>query len=174
MVLGTDPVVEAILRGDTHIETAGRPLAHVILGFPTRQYFIDKVKEPFRKCVELYAKRYPDPDKHPCEGKWDSVFRGILDKLVVSVNYRHNFFSAVRRIILGEIEHDSLYRDPLLAMGEWFIESVLDGKIEPREENTPNPKYWNEPLPYGGEHSIIYKLRQHRQEINRMIGRESK
>ncbi len=170
-----DLVKEAMLRGDSsiNVDPPTRPLTQIILGPPLRDYFIKRVKEPFLKAVIFFSKKYPEPSKANCTGHWTAPFMEALDKLVNYVQYRKNFFVAVRRIVIGEIEHDSMYRDPIIAILEWLIEDILDGKIPPREEGRPGRQYWLEPPPYGGKYSIIYKIRVHRKEINDLLGRKN-
>ena len=167
-----DSVMDAIKRGDEVISTEGRPLSDMILGFPYRNYFIEKVKEPFKKAIHLYSLKYPDPAKHPTTGKWTAPFRRALDKLVSYAKYNYQLFPDIRRIAIGEIEHDNMYRDPMLMMLESLIEEVLDGNLEGREADTPNERYWSEPKPYGGEYSIINQIRKHRKEICEIVGRK--
>ena len=167
-----DSVMEAIKRGDEFISTEGRPLTHMILAYPYRDYFIKRVKGPFKKAIHLYALKYPDPAKHPTTGKWTAPFIRALDKLVSYAKYNYDLFPDIRRITIGEIEHDNMYRDPILMMLESLIEEVLDGNLEGREADTPNERYWSEPKPYGGKYTVIHRIRQHRKEICDLIGRK--
>ena len=167
-----DSVMDAIKRGAEVISTEGRPLTHMILGFPNRNYFIKRVKGPFKKAIHFFALKYPDPAKHPTTGKWTAPFTRAMDKLICYAKYNHGLFADIRRIAIGEIEHDNMYRDPILMMFEALIEEVLDGNLEGREANTPDERYWAEPKPYGGEYSVIFRIRQNRKAICDIIGRK--
>lgn len=169
-----DPLIEAMLKGEKTIKLRDidRPLTHTILAPPFRDYFIKRVKAPFLKAVVFFSKKYPEPTKQNCTGNWTEPFMDAFDKLIAYANYREDFFLACRRITLGEIEHDNLYRDPIIMMLESLIEDMLDGKIPAREEGCPPSKHWREPTPYGGKYTIIYKIRAHRQAINDLLGRK--
>ena len=167
-----DSVMEAIRRGDERITTEGRPLSHMILAFPNRDYFVKRVKTPLKKAINLYSKKYPNPDKHPCTGRWTASFTKALDKLVSFANYNKDLFPSIRRIAIGEIEHDNMYRDPILMMLETLIEEILDGNLEGREADMPDSRWWTEPKPYGGKFSIINQIRNKRKAICDILGRK--
>ncbi|MAF43116.1 MAG: hypothetical protein CMI54_02955 [Parcubacteria group bacterium] len=173
-MLKPDPVEQAMSDGATTIDLAkDRSIAQTILGQPLHQYFSKAVKEPFLRAVIFYSKKYPHPTRKNV-GQWAIPFMDALDKLVAfNRGTREDFFIAVRRIVLGTIAHDGFYRERILAMFEWLIESLLNGKIYPRGEGTPKSNHWTEPQPYGGKHSIISKILIHRNEINKILGRSS-
>ena len=166
------PIEEAMIRGESSINLDERPINQVILGFPLRGLFI-KHKAIFQKAVSAYAYILPSPRTTNTTGHWTAPFMEALDKLVEYVNYKRGFFRDVRKIVLNEIEHDSLYRDPILFILEQIIEAVLDGRVPPREADKPDKKYWNEPKPYGGKHTIIHRIRENREAINDILGRRN-
>lgn len=153
------------------INSDERSVSDTILAQPHRAFYMAK-KAIFRKAVIAYASILPEPKKSNTSGWWTAPFMEVLDKLVAFVTYQQKFFTAVRKIVLTEMEHDSLYRNPIIAMLEWLIEAVLDGKLEGREFMKPPREYWSEPPPYGGNHSIIYKIRANRKAINDLLGRK--
>ena len=71
-------------------------------------------------------------------------------------------------IVIAEVEHDKHYRERFDVEIEWIVEDILAGKWEPRYEGCPS-KDWNEPAPYGGKYSMVYKLIKHREEILKII-----
>ena len=84
---------------------------------------------------------------------------------------RSPLFAAVYDIAIAENESDNYYRFRLGAEIEWIVEDILAGKWEPRFEGHPDT-HWNEPAPYGGKYSIVYKLQKHRKEILKLIEEE--
>ena len=170
-----DPVLEAMRDRGSHIDLSTLPVSHIILGQPLRNYFIKRVKEPFVKFIVWIGRKYPDPDKHSTSGQMDTTLRYVLDRLVkYNKEARQDFFEASRRIILDEAGHDSFERDRILACTDYLLESLLDGDLLPRQEGRPDKMFWTEPAPYGGKYSMIHKIREHRKEINALIGRMGK
>lgn len=169
-----DAVKEAIAEGRRRIDlTNERPFNHELLGFPFRNIYA-KRKRVFMKLLIIFAnKKYPDPDIHPCTGNWTESISKAFDKLIKYATYNTPFWKACKRIVKGEFESDSLYRDPMLMMLESVIEDILDNKFPARGEDMPSRIYWEEPTPYGGKHTIIYKLIQHRVKINDLLGRQN-
>ena len=170
-----DRVTEAMKDGEStiNVNTEERSVSLTILAQPFREYFIRKVKAPFEKAIIIFSKKFPDPTERNTSGTWTAPFMDAFDKLVDYVNFKKGLFIAIRRIVICEMEHDGLYRDPIIAMLEWLIESILDGKLEGRGEMKPPRQYWSEPPPYGGKYSIINNIRANRREINDLLGRRT-
>jgi len=155
-----------------------------------RQYFINQVKKPLMEGLEKFHKatswwskirvipqivksirRYPTPtfENTNCANTHPTL------KIIEKFNtYHHNsmrqpLFDAIFKIAVCEFEHDIYYAD----LRDWWVEqiilAILDGEWQPRLENHPDPRWWREPKPYGGKHSIVYKMWKHRKEIQRIL-----
>lgn len=164
------------------------PLAHRMLSFPLRKYVMTKIKAPLQKAIEN--------SKHLIElapvllksaSRLKSTFGDVTAR---NTNYpnthcliehkarflshetcqgRVKMMAAAYTIGIAEVEHDKHYRERFDVEIEWIVEDILAGKWEPRYEGCPS-KDWNEPEPYGGKHSIIYKIIVHREEILKILG----
>lgn len=140
-----------------------------------RDYVIYIVKKPLMDMIILTGKRFQKKFKVTRDNlRYDNSFV-LLDFWDLFFQYdkteaRKNMFEALRDISVSENEHDFHYAFRFQFLIEFIIKAILDGKWLPRPENTPYPKYWGEPSPYGGEHTIIYKMRKHREEIKKIIG----
>lgn len=182
------PLWEAIMReavkplGLSQLESLyGSPLkkeniqfAHRMLSNPLRNYVIKKIKAPLQKVIILVGKRLPALTRENTIYRNTHNLMDIEDKFFEYFNNgsKEEMFRCAWKMFKAECEHDRAYRYPW----EWFVEElikkVLSGEWEPRLEGWPEPKYWKEPQPYGGKHSIVYKLQSHRREILRIIGEE--
>jgi len=158
--------------------------SQMIIGYPFRDYVIRFVKNPLRFAItaaktfsEIFtvlkasAKRIPvELTRERCKNTNTLVLFDIEDKFFKYEDNkaREDLFRAAFKIYKGEVEHDSYYRN----RGDWFLEeqikAILDGKWQPRPEDTPH-HCWNEPKPYGGKHSIIYKMQQKREAIKKLL-----
>uniref|UniRef100_A0A6H1ZI56 Uncharacterized protein n=1 Tax=viral metagenome TaxID=1070528 RepID=A0A6H1ZI56_9ZZZZ len=82
---------------------------------------------------------------------------------------RKRVFLTIYKLAITEFEHDSGYS----SVRDWWIEeiikSILDGEWQPRPYQWPPKKWWIETPPYGGEHSIVYKIQQKRHEIKKLL-----
>ena len=175
--LEDDPVMQAIRDGKTKIELKNRPLVHVMED-PTTRRFIN-VKDALRKALVFFSKRYPEPTKENTSGAITHALLDIFDKFREYNRppaefqklkpARPDLFDAIFRIVPSETEHDGFYLDRIQVMLEMVIQKVLDGEWPARNIDRPWPKYWAEPRPYGGEHSIIYKLAKHGEEIKKIL-----
>jgi len=156
-----------------------------------RNYIIRKVKEPLRSSVEeinsniswyrkifalfklaLSVFRYPQVTKGNARKQNTQVLLHIIDKFFEFENnkLREPFFRAFFKVLAGQNENDNYYGSRLCWWLEELIKSVLNGQWAARPEFYPGPEQWDEPQPYGGENTIIYKLQQHRHEIIELIG----
>ncbi len=145
---------------------------HIILHNPLRQYFIEVVKAPLLKAIIALSNKFPEPTESNTD---DAIAHAILDIQDKFFSYESNagrkeLFEAAFKIFIAEIEHDDYYRFRLDWILEEMIKKILDGKWESLPLNAMRKFCWNEPEPYGGENSIIYKMMQHRNEIKRTLG----
>uniref|UniRef100_A0A6M3IY57 Uncharacterized protein n=1 Tax=viral metagenome TaxID=1070528 RepID=A0A6M3IY57_9ZZZZ len=157
-----------------------------------RNYVIEHIKLPIRhhlytiafgvcswwvklKCLlDLFRiiKKYPNPTKENTRYRNTHVTIDIVGRFNNFHNNtaRDKLFNAAYPLITDEFEHDGYYA----ALRDWWVEEIikeiLAGRWLPRPEGWPQPKYWKEPQPYGGEHSIVYKLQRKRKEILELIG----
>lgn len=183
-------IKEAFLAGKTRIDFSddNRPLGDRMLTFPHRNYVILKMKRPFREVIEASKKFYQLTNAlirystmlRKRFGRTEDVIlfqpnaRTFLKYKKKFLEYEDNpariaLFKAAFDIFISEVEHDHYYEDRFEVILEWLIQDILDGKWKPREKMKPNPDYWHEPEPYGGEHTIIYKMMKHSKEIKRIL-----
>jgi len=157
----------------------------LMLGHPWREYVIQFVKDPLRLAIikaksisDIFgtlltsAKRIPaEITKENCKMPNTHVLFDIEDKFF---EYEKNgsrkaLYRAAFKIYKAEVEHDTDYS----FRGEWLLEeqikAILDGRWRPRPEGAPHHKLWKEPEPYGGKHSIVYKLQAHAEEIKKLL-----
>ena len=163
------------------------PLAHRMLTFPWRNYVIFKIKAPLQKAIEN-SKRLIQltPALLKSAARLKTIFGDITRGNTLYPNThcliehkarflayetcvgRVKLMEAGYDIVIAEVEHDKHYRERFDVEIEWIVEDILAGRWDPRCEGQPN-KDWNEPAPYGGKYSIIYKLQKHREEILEII-----
>lgn len=166
------------------------PLAHRMLTFPWRGFAI-KVKNQLKvaiknsttllelapvllKSVRKLKVRFGDASK---QNTLRPIANCLLEHKVRFLSYeclhekQNALFEAAFSIMIMETETDLYYEDRLNVELEWIIEDILAGKWEPRCEGQPH-QHWNEPAPFGGKYSIVYKLQKHREEILKIIGDE--
>jgi hypothetical protein len=131
----------------------------------------------YQKIFYAYAllkliKLYPEPTKNNTVGTCTHTCLDIIEKFW---KYEKNpgraiLFKAIYRLALDIFEHDLYYED----RRDWWIEeivkAILDSKWKPREHWEEGKKWWTEPEPYGGKHSIVYKMWEHRDEIKKILG----
>ena len=157
----------------------------LMLGYPWRDYVIQFVKDPLRIAItkaktlkEVFstimtsAKRMPaEVTKKNSQMPNTHVLFDIEEKFF---EYERNgsrkeLYRAIFKIYKSEVEHDTDYS----FRGEWLLEeqikAILDNRWEPRPEGTPHNDFWKEPEPYGGKHSIVYKMQQKREEILKLL-----
>ena len=166
------------------------PIAHRMLNFPWRNYVIKKIKAPLEKAIKD-AKRITEMAPALVNaaallhGKFGAITKEntlypnthcLIEHKARFLSYETNrgkapMLAAAFDIAAAENEHDNYYQTRLNVEIEFIIEDILAGKWEPRPLGQPH-QYWNEPSPYGGKHSIIYKLREHREEILKIIREE--
>jgi len=145
-----------------------------------RGFFIRNVKAPLVKNLVKFAsnktswigsifaligiiklcKKYPEPKKentvkpntHALIDIWDEFFE-------YEVNNPHTdaLFRALRRLSLGEYEHDPYYANRI----DWFIEKLaekyLSGEWKPREAYAPTG-FWREPSVLEGQRQLKNSL----------------
>ena len=163
------------------------PLSHLMLTFPWRDYVVKKIKTPLSRAI-ANAKRFAEmaPVLVESTTRLKGVF-GLLtkDKMLHQntfciIDHKAKFLSyetcvhslkfegAAYDILIAENEHDPEYRHRFDTEIEWIVEDILSGKWKPRPPGCP-VRNWKEPAPYGGEHSIVFKLQKHREEILKLI-----
>uniref|UniRef100_A0A6M3KU77 Uncharacterized protein n=1 Tax=viral metagenome TaxID=1070528 RepID=A0A6M3KU77_9ZZZZ len=162
-----------------------------MLNFPWRNYVIKKIKAPLENAIKD-AKRITEMASALVDAaallfvKFGAITKGntlypnthcLIEHKARFLAYETNrgkapLLAAAYDIVAAENEHDNYYQTRLNVEIEFIIEDILAGKWQPRAIGQPH-QYWNEPAPYGGEHSIVYKLQKHRGEILKIIGEES-
>jgi len=157
-----------------------------------RNYIIQHVKAPLQKSIEnigkarlswwkrlllfiellRHIKKYPPVTRENARRANSFVLMDIFDRFLRYENNagRKPLFEAIFKVWLGEGEHDGYYDSRENFILEQIIIAILNGDWKPRSKGMPWAKHWNEPGPYGGTHSIIYKIQQHREEILKLIG----
>ena len=191
--MGSSNLEQAMRDGEASIDfkpETNVPLTHRMLSFPLRNYVIKKIKEPLQKTIEN-SKRLIEltPALLKSASRLKSMFGDITTG---NTNYpnthcliehkarflahetcknRVKLMEAAYDIGIAEIEHDKHYRERFDVEIEWIVEDILAGKWEPRYEGCTS-RDWNEPAPYGGKYSIVFKLRKHREEILKIIQEE--
>jgi len=148
-----------------------RKVRHIILHNPLRRYFIEMVKAPLLKAIISLAEKYPEPTKESTDRVIAHTLLDCFDEFHKHNLTREDLFHAIGKVVIDEVEHDSVYCDLFQIFLEHIIEAILDGKWKPRELNKPADRYWGEEKPYGGEHTIIYKLTKHREEVNDILNK---
>ena len=105
-----------------------------------RQYFIDKVKKPLMKALIILANRYPEPTeenvKHPNARVWLRVWDKFFE--MEDNKGREPLFKAIRKVMVGELAHDSYYEDRGNVLLELWLEEVFEGNWQPRPVDYPN------------------------------------
>ncbi len=160
---------------DIKIEESKHSLAHRMLVGPLRDYVIESLKKPLVNVIILVGQRYRakfgeiTKDTVTFENTkvlidfWDKFFEYDDDAS------RTKMFHALRDISVAESEHDFHYVFRFGFLIEAIIKAILEGRWQPRPEGCPISTYWREPKPYGGKHSIIWKMWKHREEILKIL-----
>jgi len=143
---------------------------HIILHFPLRRYFVNRVQAPLLKTMIALANKYPKPTKDNTDDELAHALIDIFERFDKLNKVRPDLFQALDRVVVNKVDVDSVYRYLLQSLLELVFESILDGKWKARPLGKPASRYWRETPPYGGEHSIIYKLIKHRDEIKSILG----
>ena len=165
-------------------KTRSQMFTQIMLGFPFRDYVIKFVKNPLRFAIEkaatfseiftvlkTSAKRIPvELTRENCKNPNTLVIFDIEDKFFKYEDNsgRDDLFRGAFKIYKGEVEHDPYYSNRWDWLLEEQIMAILDGRLQPRHEDTPR-HCWREPKPYGGKHSIVYKMQQKREEIKKLL-----
>jgi len=82
---------------------------------------------------------------------------------------RQPLFDHFYHLAFGTTAHDLYYGSIFDWWVEEIIKAILEDRIDPRPEGWLKSQWWKEPQPYGGQHSIIYRMLQHRQEIKKLL-----
>ena len=154
-----------------------RSLYYRMIWGPLRQWVVDILKKPLMDMVILTGKRFRqnfgEITKETVTYENSRVYIDVWEKFFQYENnpMRLKFFQALRDITVAENETDFYYAFRIHFFLEEFIKAILEGRFNPRPEGIPN-QCWYEPKPYGGKYSIIYKMREHREEINKILEAE--
>jgi hypothetical protein len=155
-----------------------------------RQYIIDEVKAPLMKAIISFSNssklrkvrlllsiislicKYPTVTRQNSKGTNANTVMDIEEKFFKYENNpgREPLFRAFFRVWKSELAHDEYYEGREDWIIEEIIKALLAGKWMPRRPGHPRPRWWREPQPYGGQHSLLYKLWLHRNEILKIIG----
>jgi len=150
-----------------------------------RQYFINKVKAPLMSAmvaftnghgkspiawittaialvrIVIHVNRYPKPTRENTRKLKTHVLLDIWDDFF---KYEHNkgrdpLFQAIRRIFIGEYEHDRYYADRI----DWFVEKIVEkyqsGEWPPRRPGRPYT-CWAEPYTVEARKALMQELLQ--------------
>jgi hypothetical protein len=141
-------------------------------------FVIDDVKAPLQKAIQFAAKLLarkcgPISKETTCS----PVVHAFLDIMKEFEELENNpdrieLFTSVLTIFMAEIEHDPYYRFRFDWLLEKMFEKILAGEWESRPLNTPI-SHWKEQPPFGGKDSIVYRIMQHKDEILKLIEKES-
>jgi len=124
-----------------------------------RHYFINKVKAPLMKVLVFIANKYPEPTRENTRKKnthvlldvWDDFFKYERNKS------KDSLFHAIRKVIVGEYEHDGYYAQRM----DWFLEELVkkynSGEWKPLEPWNP-AGFWIEPSVVEVREAQIRKL----------------
>ena len=158
---------------------------HLMIGYPFRDYVAKFIKEPLMLAItkaktlseiittlKTSARRIPIAlTRNNCK---NSNVLALFDIEAKFFKYevndaREDMFRSAFKMYKSVKASDPYYDN----RDEWLLEQkilkILEGKWQPRKEGNPWHN-WNEPKPYGGEHSIVYKMQQHREEIKKLLG----
>ena len=190
-IAGKDGLSFLLSHSPTPLKKEDILVAHRMLSRPLRDYVIREIKAPLQNALTT-AKRVSDVFKvlilvgKRFKQKFGEITKEntVYPNTHIRMDIRDKFFKYLNNktkeemlgcgwtLYIAECEHDRFYR----YFDEWYLEerikAVLSGEWQPRLEGWPEPKYWKEPEPYGGEHSIVYKLQAKREEILKLIGEE--
>ena len=157
--------------------------------FIHREFVIKWVKAPVMKAlvtgktftqvmktIVLVAKRIPRIKRENVEGTNDHAFLDIVNVITGYLNSssREEMVGSGLKMMQFEYAHDRFYKHIGDVMLEEFLLATLTGDWGSRLEGWPAPIFWREKPPYGGKHSIIHALREHREEIIKLLGDEWK
>lgn len=155
-----------------------------------RQYIIEEVKAPLMDAIVKYPGssklrkiklivsmielifKYPAVTRANSKGTNANTIMDIEQEFFKYENNpcREPLFRAFFRMWQAELSHDEYYEGRQDWILEQIFKAVLTGKWMPRRPGHPVPKWWKEPQPHGGHHSITYKLWLNRDEILKIIG----
>ncbi len=176
------------MEASIDIDPQNLPITDCMRNFMWLNFVIKKVKAPLEMAIRN-SKRIVGiipaviNSAVLLRGKFGEITKGktfqptahcLIEHKERFLSYENNpdrapLFSAVYDVAAAEVEHDNYYRERYIVEIEWTLEDILSGKWIGRVEGTPAKKYWNEPAPYGGKYSIVYKLQKHREEILKLI-----
>ena len=155
---------------------------------PLREFVIDKIKAPLQKVIEgavsltqvtsglleasgLMKEKFGEITRQNTINKTTHALIDISNRFFQHERNpkREKMFSAAFEVFIAQIEHDIYYKDRFGWIIEEIIMAILNDNWEERTNGQPDSSHWNEDPPYGGKHSIISKLKRHREEILKII-----
>lgn len=118
-------------------ETVGRYMLKT-----ARQFFIDH-KAVFMNAILAFAKILPEPTK---ENTTKVNTHNLIDLWEWfnqhNTKARDDLFDGLRKITIDEFEHDPFYDGRMQAFLEKWLELVLEGKWQPRNQMEPSDRFW--------------------------------
>lgn len=190
----TDTTQLIPLYTDRDSAKRGRTLIQQVLVFH-RGYFMSIKERMLKRIVSLgegkqrlwrrflsfvevirLVKAYPDLTYENTLNTNTHTMMGITERFLKYEDNpgREPLFRAIFKLAMAKFEYDNYYASRRDFIIEEIIIAILNGEWEPRPVNWPDPKWWHEPLPFGGEHSIVYKMKEHRHEILELLKEKGK
>jgi hypothetical protein len=170
-------------RRNYFINQVKAPLMDALIKFPGSRWW----RKPFILFdIVKIIRLYPEVTR---TNTTDKITLACLDIVERFNSYHKNWmrqllFKQVYKLFLPEIAHDLYYNSIFNWWVEEIIKKILIGEWKERPEGWPprgdktflkNPdkypgeSWWDEPTPYGGKHSIVYKMLKHREEILKIL-----
>ena len=200
-----NPMQKAFRDGETTIDLSdylkppekGKPpimLYKIVLGFPLRNYFIEKVKAPLQRAIESMADQHiklrkggvaidatplakvikmatammPEATKENSASTNAEVIIDVIDNFFKYTNIKKAMFEESFKVLKFELAHDKFYDEAFQILIEEIIKKILAGEWKVREE-TPHSLFWNNFTPKGGKYSIISIL-QNKKSMENLLG----
>lgn len=148
-------------------------ILNAIIAFASCPSWWGKVKATLRGVTSILE--LPDLTEENSITQNSRIELRIIDKFFSYLNMpnRHPLFKVLSKLYVVVCGHDGAYSSIKDYLIEEIIKVILSGEWKPRPSGWPLEKWWNEAPPYGGKQSIVYKLQQHRNEINAILERDS-
>jgi len=110
-----------------------------------RDFFISEVKAPLMLAIFGLSLKYPPPTKRRCRQPNSLLLIDAFDEILKHErNDRlRRIVKAAKRIVVGEYEHDGMYRGRIDLLLEKIVEKIVSGEWQPRQLGKPE-KGWME------------------------------
>ena len=105
-----------------------------------RNFFINEVKAPLYAAIKLYSKKYPEPTHENVRQPNSHLLIDIFDEVMrfEKIERVMIILEAAKRLIIGEYEHDGVYRGRMDVILEKIVELIVKGEWKPRQLGKPS------------------------------------